>query len=514
MKLANRLHWMRNKLAPVLLSIWASAVSAQAPLSAIDWLDAVPLIQPPVVKIEPPVTNSAGVPQVDVMPLDTPSVVAVGLLPRHVTGLPDNLWQASETAVLSRLIDDLDVSQHPTIARLLVTLLLAEAAPPEDTGQGFSLLVARIEKLLALGAVDPAEALLDRAGPFTPELFPLWLDIALLTGHEDVACQTLHSAPYLLDDAATRVFCAARQQDWMTAVMALQGAAALGDIDGRTEVLLGAFLDPEMAEQQPSLPPPPQPTPLDFRLYEAIGEPLPTASLPRVFAAIDLGGDAGWKAQLESAERLARVGTISNNRLLGIYSDRKPAASGGIWDRVQAVQALEAALDSGQIEAISNTLLKAWPKLKAAGLEAPFAELFGPRLIKHASTSPAATMAFEAGLLSAEYESAAANLPETMPNRSLLIAVATGQAPPQAHGTLIEMAVQRGFTDVPLPTDLRNMIDSGRLGEAILTAMDLFVSGAQGNFQDLTDALATFRSVGLEQTARRAALSLLLSEEG
>ena len=43
--------------------------------------------------------------------------------------------------------------------------------------------------------------------------------------------------------------------------------------------------------------------------------------------------------------------------------------------------------------------------------------------------------------------------------------------------------------------------------------MALFSSGAAGNGDDLTDALALFRTVGLEDTARRAALQLILLEQ-
>ncbi len=42
--------------------------------------------------------------------------------------------------------------------------------------------------------------------------------------------------------------------------------------------------------------------------------------------------------------------------------------------------------------------------------------------------------------------------------------------------------------------------------------MILFGRGADGNLGDLTDALAMFRAVGLEDTARRAALQLMLLE--
>ena len=52
----------------------------------------------------------------------------------------------------------------------------------------------------------------------------------------------------------------------------------------------------------------------------------------------------------------------------------------------------------------------------------------------------------------------------------------------------------------------------GELGEALLRAMLLFSHGSRGNYQGLSNALAVLRDVGLEDTARRAALQLLLLE--
>ena len=42
------------------------------------------------------------------------------------------------------------------------------------------------------------------------------------------------------------------------------------------------------------------------------------------------GGDMGMAISTEAAERLARAGAISPNVLLGLYTERKAAASGGV----------------------------------------------------------------------------------------------------------------------------------------------------------------------------------------
>ena len=69
--------------------------------------------------------------------------------------------------------------------------------------------------------------------------------------------------------------------------------------------------------------------------------------------------------------------------------------------------------------------------------------------------------------------------------------------------------------DAEVPPELASLLRDGKLGETILRSIALFQSGAEGNHADLTGALATLRRVGLEDTARRAAIQqILLSDEG
>ncbi len=335
---------MRN--SAVALILCAAPALAQSPLSAIDWLEAptaIPQILAPPLNApqiarparprpdapldEPPTASAITVPDVEVQPLGAPSPEAVGLLPTQVTGLPLSLWKTSDISTLVELIAAVDPAV-PALSALLHTLLLAEADAPLTAKAGAPLLGARIDRLMAQGVVEPAEALIERAGAATPELFQRWFDLSLLTGQENAACTALAETPSLSRDLATRVFCTARTGEWVVAATVLDTGLAIGTLSGRDADLLGRFLDPDLAESSPTLNPPVRPTPLEFRLFEAIGEPLATAPLPRAFATVDLSGDTGWKAQLEAAERLARIGAISENRLLGIYTQRRRAASG------------------------------------------------------------------------------------------------------------------------------------------------------------------------------------------
>ena len=123
-----------------------------------------------------------------------------------------------------------------------------------------------------------------------------------------------------------------------------------------------------------------RPTPLEFRLFEALGEPLPTAPLPLAFAVLDLSGDNGWRAQIQAAERLARAGSLPANRLLGIYTMREPAASGGVWDRVAPCRTSRPRWNAARPGAVGPALLRVWPQMASGRLLVPFAELYAERL--------------------------------------------------------------------------------------------------------------------------------------
>lgn len=484
-------------------------------MSVIDWLS----LDRPVglagrVLLEPPVTGAAMNSEISVTPLES-QASPVGLVPGSATGLPADMWDSSDADSLARLIAVAPVLNNPAMQTLLYTLLLSETRPPAGKQAAETMLLARIDRLLDLGATDPAQALVQHAGAqATRARFSRWFDATLLTGDEDRSCAALRAAPHLAPDYSARIFCGARGGDWPTAALLLEVAHALEMLPAETLALLDRFLSPEMFEGAPPLPVPAKPTPLDFRMFEAIGERFPTASLPRAFATADLRDVAGWKSQLEAAERLARTGALSSNRLLGIYSERLPAASGGIWDRVAALQRFETALGTGSAVAVAKTLPTVWAAMQDARLEVPFAVLFSERLAAQDMNDPATVeLAFWVRLLSSSYELAAQNPPKGAKNASYLAALAQGEPGRVPAPDAVAQAITDGFADgASLPTELQQGLKDGQLGWVILKAIGLFDSGANGNPADLTNALATFRAVGLEDTARRAALQLMLLE--
>lgn len=502
-------------LVLALAAALAGGAAAQGtPLSAIDWLSDSLRIVPPADKPEAPRADvpKPGPPgEVITQPLDDLRADAAGIVPAAAAGLPRDLWAGSESATLAALIARQHGDGLPAMVALLHRIVLAELTPPVDSGPGAELLLARLDKLLDLGALDQAQALAEQAGPDRPEVFRRWFDISLLTGTEARACAAMRATPDLAPTLPARVFCLARSGEWDAAVLTMETGAALGHIDADEADLLARFLDTELFEGTRDPEPPARMTPLVFRMFEAIGLAQPTQSLPRAFAHADLSPRAGLKAQIEAAERLVRSGAIPPGRLFALYTGRRAAASGGVWDRMTAVQALDVDLLAGMAGGVAEHLGPVWNIMQDADLAVPFARHYGERLLHVPLPPPQRSLALRIALLGGAWQ--AANMPGGEGD-GWLAAVARGEpaegAPPAGVDPLLAGAVTAGL-GAPLEGGLlRGLIEEGRRGEALLRAMLRLEAGAAADPRDIRSGLAALRALGLEDDARRAALELVL----
>lgn len=509
-------------LSIVACLLLSGPAGAEDPMSAIDWLSksvtspsALPRGSAVVARPnpdEPPVTRGAAARPITTTTLDQINLDTLGLVPAAKSGLPHELWGPAPAAGIAAAIHGAATDTVPAIQSLLATLMIAETAPPQGPDAQGTVFLARVDKLLDMGALDPALELLNLPATPRPEVFRRWFDVALLLGEEDHACAQMRKTPQIAPTFPARIFCLARGGDWNAAALSLRTGEALGQIDPEMATLLSRFLDPEIYEGEPPLPPPARMSPLILRLMEAIGEPQPTATLPVAFANADLRPSTGWKSRIEAGERLARTGALDPNVLLGLYTEQHPAASGGVWDRVRAWQEFDAALTDGDANEIALTLPVVWDRLSAVELEVPFATLYGERLAAMKLPGEAGEIAFRVGLLSPAYAVIAhGHVPDGAEDR-FLAGLAQGRpaAPtPNQLGT----AILQGFSaEAEVSDDLAGLLKEGRLGEAILRAADDVTNGARGDLRTVTSGLALLRKIGLEQTARRAAMELMLLE--
>lgn len=495
------------------------SANAEEPLSAIDWLSdtvAAPVVARPnpVPRLdEAAVSSNASVEDVTVSKLGATTSDSVGLLPVSVTGLPRGFWGQTPSTELARIIRAAPTESLPALQELLQMILLAELDAPIDTDGTNALFLARIDKLLDIGSLDQAQALLERAGAGTPALFRRWFDVALLTGTEHKACETLRLNADISPTFQARIFCLARNGDWSAAAVTLETAKVLGYISKEENALMARFLDPELFEGKPAPPRPKPVTPLVFRMFEAIGEALPTAALPRAFAVADLRNNIGWKPQLEAAERLAAHGAIEENKLLGLYTERKPAASGGVWERVKAVQKFDQAYTAKNAEMVAKTLPIAWAEMKRAALAPIFAEIYGSALADMELEKGAARLAFQVGLLSKDYEKVANRFKPVTITEQFLVALAKGDLAKIQAPNAKARSIKQAFLARETPAEYARLIKDKKLAEAVLKAISNFPENGSGSLDNARKSLILLRSVGLEDVARRASLQLMLLDD-
>lgn len=488
------------------------ALAQGDPLSAIDWLSnsiAVPdeTPEPAVAQpVKPP-------PKISVSPLDQPLPDRAGLMDARDLGVPANLWgrsAASElAAIIARLPDPKDAP--PTLRVFLHDLMVARLDPPVDAASDQSLYLARIDKLLAMGHLGAANELIKAAGAPEPQRFRRAFDIALLTGTESEACKVIEESPEISPTYPARVFCLARNGKWDVAALTLGNAEALGILTPEEDKLLLYFLDAELFENETVPRPPRVPSPLVFRLYEAIGERIPTEQLPVAFAAADITNTVGWQARLRAVERLAAAGAVTTNRLLQVYSEREPAASGGVWDRVAAVRAAADALQSADEAKVTQTLPVAWGAAKQAGYDAGFAYWAADQLDGIALKGAARHVAFEIALLAWDADLAAQFVGPSIEDQFLL-ALASDDGGAQPGNDPLSRAVLRGLGALAPNQRYQSLLDDARAGEALFQAYAMLSEGAAGNPAGVADALALLRSLGLEKLARQVAVELVLKE--
>lgn len=511
---------MRNKRDLILIlmalqGLGGPAIGQSAPLSAIDWLSQSVITSPnatestlPITPGETPVTTGGALPQdVSISVLGAPSLDGIGILRPATTGFPSMLWGLAQAQDVIPAVAQARVNAIPALQGLLITVLLAETTPP--IGGTDHLLLARIDKLLQIGALDQAYALIEAVGiTKNADLFRRAFDVSLLTGEEDRACRALKSAPHLSPAPPARIFCAARTGDWLTANLILRTETSLGGITSPEAEILARFLDPDSGE----MPPQPKPiTPLKWRIFDALGETIPTATLPLAFSYAELSPRSGWKAQVEAAERLARADVLAPNQLLGLYTDRVPSASGGVWDRVDAFQRFDRAMARGDIAQITATLPQAYQMMKTVELEVSFAALYGEALSTLSLTGQAAAIAYELGLLSAQYERLSTTA-DTSQRQVFLAGLAQGNLAGLRAPDSMARAIAPAFLGYDLPNDLSALVENGYVGLAILAAIERINQGVLGEDRAITEGLALLRVLGLESVARRTGLELMILE--
>jgi hypothetical protein len=268
--------------------------------------------------------------------LAAPELDAIGLSGPTEGGFDRPLWQGSDPALVSQLLVDLPVVTLVPPLRELTRRLLVTGSPAGGHDPG-RMLALRIERLVAMGDLDAAKAVVDRLPPSATDsvLARRSAEVALLLGEDQTACRLADGlgptsgAEFWAEIA---VYCRLAEGDRSGARLGLDLMREAGhDADGAFFALASAMVDQ-------SGPPPladlAEPAPIHLALLALAEWPLPPAALasgaPPVLAAVARQPALAGAQQLAAIEQAFLVGASSADRVAAGYAEQ--AAGSGADD--------------------------------------------------------------------------------------------------------------------------------------------------------------------------------------
>lgn len=441
---------------------------------------------------------------ITVTPLEKIDANAVGLVTPQTAGIPADFWGDASAPLIAHLIDIQHHHQMPEARAFLNRLMVTELTAAKDDENGINLILSRVDWLLDNGALDAADALLQKATAQHPELFKRWFNAKLMLGTPDQACEPLQTNPALSNDLATKVFCLAQNSDWFSAELTLVSGMYLGAIEPKRAELLAMFLEPDLMDDQDAPAVQNASDPLEFAIREALALPRPRSGITLSQLHVDLDDSAGWLAQLRAGEALARVNAIPARYLDALYSDGQASASGGVWDRVSAIADLRKALNSNDADNICNALIPAWDAMHKAKLVHVLAENFAEVLAAQDLPDYCVDAQIQTIVLHHNFGTLMFDLMDYIPSSDILNALITLDFSQTRPDTELENAIVSAFR-----ADRHELISPA---QSILTSLADTTHGIETSPISVEKLLATLLDANFTAEAQRLALQYVILE--
>ena len=335
---------------------------ADEPMSAIDWL-AKKINDPPVFYTYPSEIDENSNIEIEKMVLPNISKNSIGIYPSIKIGINSDIWKNNNEIEISTILKKIRISDLYYLNRLLKRILLIETDPPiiavDEKFSGTIFLRQRILKLIQMGALDDAEALILDAEPtFDPNLTDLWSEISFLTYRFERFCKAILNGYHNSLEPAHKIICLARSGDWNAAALSLATFSSINEIDSDHEKLLINYLDHEAeleiinkdkCEEDKSVI-------IYLCNFSNITTQIPNYGVK--FLYNNLGRGKSIRSRIVASEELVKSGALNPNILFSTYKIKQPSTSGGVWARAKLVQELDRIIqyDFNNYQYLSNHL--------------------------------------------------------------------------------------------------------------------------------------------------------------
>ena len=468
--------------------VGASPVQAQnnTPISAIEWLSQPSLAPIATEKVTPSATNPEKIPvKIVSSNLKTNNDKKYGLIPQEISGIPENFWTEVDSDTLRQLMMNQPSSSLPSADDLLIRALLA------TTAGDINVLLARVETLVDRGAVQAAFSLVKQAKIENIQSFALFAKTALLTNNVEQMCVKLNGARHLSNNDALQVYCHLHSGSWKTAEINYVTLKALGAFGPTTSRLLAANLNKEtnknLALPEVNLL---TMTPLDFHLWNGIGQTVPTKNLPISFSTFDLNKSSTWLQRIQAAERLSITGSLPADVLLQTYNSGQVITSGGDWDRVLAVQALHRVLGDPIIDP-RHELNYFWKTQQDKQLIATLSRAWSEKLLELSTTNIDNKWLFQMQVLSRQ---------NAFPFKMTMIRL----------NDINQSLSPKVFKEIMSTFDKEIAVSKEFRATNLLRAMRFISKALNGDSLAFSNAILLYREMGLTPLAQQLAMEFMI----
>ena len=356
---------MISRLSFVLLAIvWLLPVHGREPTNAVDWF--IPAENHKTeakfheAKPEKDAHVNLIITKSELRPNDLNSV---GIIPAKITGIDPKIWQEMNELTLFLELQSLPTLNFDATQTFLKRVLISETIPPipnlKNKLSGKLYLIAKLDKLIEIGALEEAETIINQVSTLDSKLFERLATISFLTGRIDTMCNQLSLYPGLNDDLTVKIICLSNLDDWNAAALILSSAVSLNLLDSHRELLLINYLDPSLLPQNNPLENQTDFDEIDFYLGNVAKNPQSKFfdDVKYLYATFNNGSDLGGK--ILAAEALSRKRSINVSTLFDTYRNNNINGSGGFWSRMLAVKALDQALNRNNQQTVGIVLDRA-----------------------------------------------------------------------------------------------------------------------------------------------------------
>ena len=278
-----------------------------------------------VIAPESPASESAQ-PGIEVGSLEAIDPDAAGVILPGIEPLPGDIWSGSRRSRIEALLPRLPGAMpSDAMRRLALALLTSPAQPPAGRGEAGALVLARVGRLVAMGARDAALALLESAGPEGGETLSARIenDRLLAVLDLDAACEQILGKAGRAGDGywrRVRILCQAHAGLIEAATLGLE---LLLETDAGPDQVFDDTIYAMAGLAEPVVDPLADPTPLRVAAWRLAQLAIPVEAVsraaPDVLPAIVGAPESLPGTRLLAAERAEAVGTLSIEALRDLY---------------------------------------------------------------------------------------------------------------------------------------------------------------------------------------------------